>query len=330
MSSRRRSSAGEVPLVVLLVGEQAELREAALAELVERVLGDAPRDFNEDRFDLAAPGFDADRVLVAARTLPVLGERRLVRLRGLEGRRASGFLDGGLLGYLDDPAPTTCLLLEAARVDRRLRWVKRVAEVGEVRRCEGPRRPAEVRDWIEARIRAEGKRAGRGAAGSLFDLVGADLDRLAREVEKVCLYVGDRERVSSEDVAEVTGQLRPRALWELTDAIGGRDLGSALRVLGDLQRQGEAPLAVIGALANHFRRLVRARECRPLEPSEVQRRLALHPFAAKKLVEQARRLEPWRLRRCLDEIRRADDAVKGGAPLAPRLAVERLVLTLGG
>lgn len=315
------------PPVVLLVGSEAALRDAALAELRTRVLDGGPRDFNEDRFDVAAAGADIPAILVAARTLPMLAPSRLVRVRGVGERRAEKFI-AALTDYLTDPVPTTCLVLEAERVDKRQRWVKQVASLGELRECSAPTKPAELRAWIDARLRQNGKRPGRGTSAALVDLVGPDLDRLALEIEKVCLFVGERADVKPEDVSEVTGDVRPKALYELTDAIGARRLGAALRIVNQLIDQGHAPLPVLGALANHFRRLMRARECSPLEAREVQRRLSLHPYAARVLAEQARRFDARRLRSCLDSVRRTDEVLKGGAPLSARFALERLVLAV--
>jgi DNA polymerase-3 subunit delta len=311
-----------------VIGSETTLRDDALAALRGRALGSAPRDFNEDRFDFGSSGTDPRAVLTACRTLPMMSEHRLVIVTGLTDRRAAAFLDARLFDYLEDPCETTCLVLEGGRVDRRQRWVKRALSAGELIDCNGPRRPAEVRDWIEARLRGAGKRAGRGASATLFELVGNDLDRLAFEIEKACLYVGAGDEVSADDVAAVTATLRPLAVYELTDAIGARRTDEALRVLSRLRDQGEAPLAVLGALANHFRRLLRAHDCRPLEARRVQEALSLHPFAARKLVEQARGFEPRRILSCLAQIRRTDEAVKGAVPLSPAMAIEQLVLSV--
>jgi len=304
MSSSRSSEPGAEPgfaPVVLVCGPEATLRDAALAELRERVLAGAPRDFNEDRFDLGASGFDPLAIVAAARTLPVMARARLVLVRGIGEKRAEKFLDGALLEYLESPLATTCLVLEGEEVDKRQKWVKRVAKIGQLVECTGPTRPAEVRRWIEARMRQRGLRPGSGAAAALFDQVGPELDRLALEIEKLALFAGERGELSADDVAELVGQLRARAVYEL---------------------------ALVGALANHFRRLLRARELRPLEAAEVQRKLGVHPFAAEKLVEQARRFDLRRLKVCLDAIRRTDFALKGGVPIGPRMALERLVLAV--
>jgi DNA polymerase-3 subunit delta len=326
MSSSRDSESS--PPVVLIEGPEVTLRDAALAELRERVLAGAPRDFNEDRFDLATSGFDPLAIIAAARTLPVMARARLVLVRGVGEKRAEKFLDGALLEYLESPLETTCLVLEAEAVDKRQKWVKRVAKIGRVIECAGPSRPNEVRRWIEARLSQRGMKASSGAAQALFELVGPDLDRLALEVEKLGLFVGERGEVSADDVAELVGQLRPRAVYELCDAIGERRLTNALRLVAELSDQGQPALALVGALANHFRKLLRARELRPLEVSEVQRKLGVHPFAAQKLVEQVRRFDLRRLRMCLEAARRTDLALKGGVPIGPRMALERLVLAV--
>lgn len=330
MSSSRDSERedGAIPPVVLIEGPEASLRDAALAALREQVLAGAPRDFNEDRFDFSISGTEPAAVVAAARTLPMMARARLVLVRGVGEKRAEKFNDGALVEYLESPLETTCLVLEAASVDKRQRWVKRVAKIGRVIDCTGPSRPADVRRWIEMRLSERGARAGSGVATALFDLVGADLDRLSLEVEKLCLYAGEKGTIDADTVDELVGQLRPRAIYELTDAIGERRLTNALRVVAELTQQGEAPLALVGALANHFRRLMRAREVRPLEAGEVQKKLGLHPFAAQKIVDQARRFDLRRLRSCLDAVRRTDEALKGGLPIAPRLAIERLVLAV--
>ncbi len=327
-SSRPSERASDLPLVVLLAGPEATLRDAALAELREKVLAGAPREFNEDSFDLAGSKVDVTAIASALRTLPVMGPRRLVLVRGLADRRAAKFIETTLPDYLGDPSETTCLVLEATAVDRRLRWFKAVEKLGEIRDCAAPKRPRELRAWIEARIVAQGKRPVPGCAAALLDRIGPDLDQLASEIDKLCLYAGECLQVGPDEVADVTGELRSRAIYELSDAIGNRRLEQALRLLSRLLDQGEVPLALLGGLANHYRRLIRARECVPLEAGEVQRRLSVHPYAARLLVEQARRLDLPRLQRCLDAIHRTDAALKGSVSLSPELAIEQLVLAV--
>jgi DNA polymerase III delta subunit len=76
---------------------------------------------------------------------------------------------------------------------------------------------------------------------------------------------------------------------------------------------------VLGALASHFRKLLRLR---------TGGSAAGPPFAIKKLEGQAGRYSPRRLRACLGAIHETDVALKGAGALGPEMALERLVIGL--
>jgi DNA polymerase-3 subunit delta len=315
------------PRVALIAGSEAALRAEARAALRARALGPGPADFDEDRFDFAESAVEPRRVIAALRTLPVQGPRRWVELRGLGERRAQSFLEGPLLEYLAAPLETSCLVLHAERIDRRQRWVKRVLEIGELLEYNAPSRPADLRRWIAARFAQRGVRAAPGAAELLAESIGSDLDALASEIDKLCLYAAERAEVTAGDVEQMGGPQRARAIYELTDLVGRRQGAAALSMLGRLLEQGEAPLAVLGALAQHFRRLLRARECQPQSAAELQKQLGIHPYAAERLLEQARRWSEARLRGCLELAQRTDESLKGALPIEPGHALEQLVLS---
>ena len=84
---RAEIAGGRLRPAYLLAGEEALLREDALAALRGAVLTGGAEDFNFDRLegDATTPG----AVLDAVRTLPVMAERRLVVLREPETRRGT-------------------------------------------------------------------------------------------------------------------------------------------------------------------------------------------------------------------------------------------------
>ena len=119
---------------------------------------------------------------------------------------------------------------------------------------------------------------------------------------------------ASIDVAE-------EPVWELTDAIGEGRGADALALLARLARGGAAPPLVLGALASHFRRLVRLRSGGSL---------GVPPFVRQKLESQARATARRVCVACLGAIHETDLALKGSGALPPQLALERLVHRAGG
>lgn len=312
---------GRIRPAYLVAGEEPLLRDAALAALEAAVLADGPRDFNFDRLEAgsASPG----RLVDALGTLPLMASRRLVVLREGEGRSAG--LDEAwgrgieqALASLSEPA-TAVLVVVARKVDRRSRWVKAFREPAAEVDCAAPTATRELVDFLERDARRLGVQIEKDAAELLCERVGPHLLLLRRELEKLELDVGIGGRIDRAAVALAVASVAEESIWELTDAIGQGRTADSLAKLAQMLGQGEASQAVLGALASHFRRLLRAGQGEPIKGP---------PFVVRKLEQQARRFPPARLLGCLRAIHRADIELKGAGVLRPERALEQLVIQL--
>jgi len=312
---------GRVRPAYLVVGEEPLLRDAALEALEARLLAGGSRDFNHDRFetDSTTPG----RLEEALATLPVFAPCRLVVLREAEGRGAG--LDERFVRVVEqvlaDPAsdPTAVLVVVARKVDRRSRFVKAFREPAAEIDCEPPSGAAELRDFLAGEARRLAVELDAEAALRLAERVGPHLLLLRQELEKLALLAGEGGRIDPAAVDAAVSSVAEESIWDLTDAIGqGRSADSLARLAGILS-QGGASQAVLGALASHFRRLVRAGAGEPVKGP---------PFVVRKLEQQARRFGPARLQACLRAIHRADVELKGAGVLRPDRALEQLVIQL--
>jgi DNA polymerase-3 subunit delta len=318
---RQQLAGGTLRPAYLVAGEEALLRDDALEALRIAVLGDAPVDFNLDRLEGA--GLSPSELLAAVRTLPVMAPRRLVVLREPEARRGAG---RGLADAVTeaveelDSGAGTVLVVVAARVDGRARWVKAFDRAARVD-CDPPRRSREVEAFVRAEAKRQGVRLERGAAELLAERVGPQLLMLRQEISKVALLAGPGQEVKRSHVGAGTADLAEEPIWDLTDAIGDGRAAEALGVLSKLLRGGTAPPALLGALVSHFRRLIRVR---------CGGRVAGPPFVQRKLEAQSGRFSERRLLACLRAIHRTDLALKGEGGLRPDLALERLVIGLVG
>ncbi len=98
-----------------------------------------------------------------------------------------------------------------------------------------------------------------GLAELLFDRVGFHPVALVMELRKVMLFVGERRQITRGDVDLLIGRTRQEALFELTAALGRRDLQETLRIAAHLQEDGIHPLAIVAALRNFARGLLLCR-----------------------------------------------------------------------
>jgi DNA polymerase-3 subunit delta len=306
----------------LLAGEEALLRDDALAALREAALAVGPEDFNFDRLDgdTATPA----ALLDAVRALPVMAPHRLVVVREPEGRRgASRGLGEALREAVAglDGATGVVLVVTAAKADGRAGWVRAFRDPAAVVRCDPPRGAREVTAFVRAEAARQALRFEPGAAEALAERTGAQLLMLRQEIAKLSLLAGPGEPVTRAHVVSGASDVAEERIWELTDAIGGGRVAEALGAMVRLLRTGAPEPLLLGALASHFRKLLRLRAGGSVGGP---------PFVVRKLKGQAQRYSRARLLGCLRAIHETDLALKGEGALPPPIALERLVMALSG
>ena len=312
---------GRVRPAYLVAGAEVLLRDEALAAIRRAALGEDGGDFDYDKLagERTTPGQLQDSV----RVLPMLAKRRCVVLREPEARKGGKgeALAEALAGVVADVAASdTCtLVVVAEQIDRRSRWVKAFAEPAAFVACDPPKNVKEALAFLREEARAQGVALEPAAAELLAESVGPNLLALRQELTKASLYAGDGVSVTRAHVQQTICAVADEPIWDLTDAIGDGRTADALGVLSRMLAGGAPAPVLLGSLAGHFRKLVRARSGEAL---------AGHPFMVQKLEGQARRYTPARLVACLRAIHEVDEVLKGSGSLPADLALERLVLGL--
>ena len=313
----RELDAGRLRPAYAIAGPEPLLRDEALAALRRAVLADGLAEFNFDRLegDTATPGALWD----AVRTLPVGAARRLVWLRepGGRARAVAEVLPEVVRAQGADAC--SVLVVTASSLDRRERWVRAFVDAGALVECEAPQGRRALVDFVRREAARLAIPIEPAAAERLAELVGPELLRLRGELEKSSLLAGRGRAVTLDHVSRAVADLADAPVWELTDAIGDGRAGDALAGLTKLLAGGGAPPVVLGALASHFRRLLRLR---------TGGTVGAPPFVRRKLEDQARRYAPARLLACLRAIHETDEVLKGQGGLDAQLALERLVIGL--
>jgi DNA polymerase III subunit delta len=130
------------------------------------------------------------------------------------------------------------LLISAAKVDKRKIFFKTLDKIGTVESFEAW--SIDSRDWADqaeawARksVRARHKEIAGEALAELIQRIGPQARQLDSEIEKLSLYVGDREEITTEDVGAICAHNRTARAFALGDALGDRDLPRLLRRLDE-------------------------------------------------------------------------------------------------
>ncbi|MBN2447861.1 MAG: DNA polymerase III subunit delta, partial [Phycisphaerae bacterium] len=159
-------------------------------------------------------------------TLPFLADRRVVVIR--EADRFISACREKLERWVAAPPPTGVLILECRGFPKNTRLYKAAVAVGallhECKKLYG----RALSDFAVDAARQHGRQLEYPAAAALVDLVGQDQGQLAGEVAKLCLYVGERQRITRQDVATLVGQSREEKIFAALDAAGAGRPAEAL------------------------------------------------------------------------------------------------------
>jgi DNA polymerase III delta subunit len=273
----KRIKSRQLDALHLFVGEDVRLVER-MVDLVEATVDEADRPFAVQRVYAGDPGGAPIDIAAAARSFPMLGDRRIVVVlraeRFLKPKRASkagdedGRPDEGesseaadlapLEAYVDTPVPSTTLLFVATDVDRSRRLTKRLLEKASVTEfaglsADGPagRRDARaaVFEQIGRELAAQDRALDPRVLGVLVDRAGGDINRLRGDIERLLLYTEGQARISREDIDEiVTANVTVEDEWAVVNAIAAGDTARALREAAVRLDRGDSPHALVGQL----------------------------------------------------------------------------------
>lgn len=333
------AQSGELRPVYLLVGDEPYLERRVVGELKRAALAGAVPGLNDEY--LTAGEVSVERVLSAARTLPMMAKRRLVIVRGLERWEPREGQDGEgkdreqpldrLLEYAKAPSSSTLLVLVGSGLDKRRRLVTQARSMGFLVSCETLDRAA-LPGFIVREVKARQANISNETADALAELAGPELSQVADAIERLSLFVGPGGEITEDAVAECVVRLRPSTVWELVGAVGRRDLGAALRALDQVYDPADRGLRLLGVLAWSTRQLVRfdAAQRAGASPNEAAAKAGAPPFKARELAAQLKGLEPADLERFILRLAELDANLKGGSKRPPKASLEHTILMLVG
>lgn len=307
-------------MIVSYSGDPYLARRSARAFLREQ-------GFGPERVTQLDEDLDADQVAHLARQSGLFGAQALfldfdAAFAGQAGVKPRNEVMKALDGVPDD---TLVVVVDSGATAARQRAFR---ELGDHHHVPTPRYGALAR-WVSQELKAVGIRHRGGVPDTLADLFGEDLPAIAAEIEK--LEVLDEE-LDPERVREIANRPAARNAFDLIDAAVAGDARKALSVCRDLLDQGEAPPRIMGALTWQFdvvASCVALLASDPgISPDAAARTVKANPYAVKKALSVARRLDEPSLYQALDVLLAADVAMKSGQD--PATAMELCTVEVAG
>lgn len=304
--------------VYLLFGEEVFLRNSFKNQLKEAVTGGDTMNFNQ----FTGKGIDVRELISLADTMPFFAEKRLILVED------SGFFKNAaeeLVSYLPSMPDTTCLIFVESEVDKRSKMFKRVKDMGyaaEMARQEAP----QLAKWAGTILAREGKKITGHTMELFLNMTGDDMENIRMELEKLISYTLGREVITDEDVETICTVRVTNKIFEMVTAIVNRQTKKAMDLYEDLLALKEPPMRILFLIARQFNQLLQVKELmgKGLDKGGIAFKLKIPPFAAGKLMPQARTFSREQILSYVNLCVDAEEAVKTGR-LNDKMAVELLL-----
>jgi len=281
----KQLDSGKVETVYHFTGEEDFLKEEAWKKIVTLLVPEDLKNFNLDF--LYGAETSLDQIISKVSTAPVNAQKRAVILFDLH--KLSDFSKEMLLKFLPKFPNSVCLILLSPKLDPKVKKAKFYTALGELSTTvDFPKLwDNQISAWITNRMRMYGKRFDGNATSILQDLVGSNLADLAGEIDKLVIYVGESNMITSADVELVAGLSRTHTVFQLMDSIGERDCQKSLEILKGLILAGEKPGGMIFWLTQHLERLIQTKELASPSTSALATLFRVKPYLATKYQNQA-------------------------------------------
>lgn len=309
-------------------GDDAYLRDESIRAVVRQAVGGGDAEMAVSKM----PGERARLadVLDEVRTLPFLAKCRVVVVEN-----ADPFVTAHrkeLEAYAEKPSTSGVLVLSVKSWPGNTKLAKLVEKVGLAIDCKSPDE-RELPAWLVQLAKSRGVKLDDDAARLMVELAGAEVGLLASDVEKLAVFVGDRAHVASADVARMVGSGRVETIWSIIDAATTGRGTEALADLDHLLASGEAPQAILAAIASNLRKVHHAGQLRlaRVDLRSACQAAGIYPNAVDKAGKQHAHLGPGRVASLPALLRAADLELKGGkagSPLPPKIVLEALIAEL--
>jgi DNA polymerase III subunit delta len=309
--------------VFFLFGDEELLKERLASQIVDAHLDPSTRDFNLDQ--LRGGDMEAETLGSVLATPPMLAEWRVVLVRDAQVLAGAPRGRATIEQLLDKPTPGLALVLLAnipdgskAQFYERLKREAVAVELASLPESDLP-------GWLIEEAEVRGLQLEAAAARAMASAIGSDLGVLARELDKLRDYVGERKTVLLADVEAVVGKVARQDRWAWLDLVGDGRVAEARRAVPVLLETGDTAVGLVIALGTHFLRLALAVNggVKALETELPPRQRWLASRAA----QQARRWTPATVDAVLDDLLRADRLLKS-ASMGEERVLDELLLRL--
>ncbi|MGG3519017.1 DNA polymerase III subunit delta [Bacillus pseudomycoides] len=316
----------------LIYGTEVYFINETIKLITTEALAEEDREFNVVTYDLEEAYLED--VIEDARTLPFFGERKILLVKSplfLTSQKEKLEQNLKILEeYVAEPSPFSIVVFVAPyeKLDERKKITKLLKKTADVVEA-STMQVQDVRKWIVARVDEVHVHIEEVAVSLLLELVGSNVTMLAKEMDKLTLYVGIGGEITTGLVAELVPKSVEQNVFALTEKVVKKDIAGAMLILDGLFTQQEEPIKLLALLVSQFRLLYQVKELqqRGYGQNQIASHIGVHPYRVKLAMNQTKFFSFEELKKVILELAEADYSMKTGK-MDKKLVLEFFLMRL--
>ncbi|MFM1879005.1 MAG: hypothetical protein RLZZ241_1871 [Bacteroidota bacterium] len=315
--------------VYFLMGEEPYYIDRISDFLANNVLTEDERGFNQ--MVLYGKDVTVEEIISQAKRYPMLSEYQVVIVR--EAQHLSRTIEQ-LTTYVENPQTATILVIcyKYKTLDKRKKLIKALNSSGSVVFESKKLYENQVADWIRRVIAGSRFKISHKAAALLVEYLGADLSRIANELDKLKLVFPTGTEITPEIIESHIGISKDYNNFELKKAIAERNLLKATQIINyfALNPKDNPFVLTVSLLHNFFTQLLQYHGLLDHNPKHVAQALRINPYFVNEYQNAARHYPIKQVSKILAVLREMDLKGKGvGAnALAQRDLLQELLIKI--
>ena len=311
-------------------GEEVFLLHHYLEQLRKSIVDELTESFNFHK--LTSETFDIREFADCVENLPMMSERTMVLVDEIDVFKMNEGDREKMIDIFSD-IPEYCTVVftyetTAFKPDKRLKklWdaINKHGELVEFAK----QNQRDLITWITRHFAANQKRINPDLCAYLIDITDGTMTSLSGEISKISAYSGADE-IKKSDIDAVTEPVLDAVVFQMTDLLGQGEYGGALVKLQQLLKMQQEPIAILGAIGGHFRRMATARTLldNGRTATELMRLCGMADYPARKTMSAAGRFPAKFYAKAAELVLQCDVALKTSLDDQDRL-LEVLILQL--
>ncbi|MEN8204314.1 MAG: DNA polymerase III subunit delta [Bacteroidota bacterium] len=295
--------------VYFLYGEEPYYIDLVSDYITKHVLTEAEQSFNQTI--VYGKESDAGQVMNLAKRFPMMASHQVVIIR--EAQELKNFED--LIHYIETPQPSTLLVInyKYKKPDKRKKVFKALEKNG-VNFESKKLYDNQVPGWIAGFASKRKYRMEPKASALLAEYLGSDLSKIANEVEKLTIAIGEKgQTITAAHVEKHIGISKDYNQFELQNALGKRDVLKANRIINYFaeNQKNYHITQTVSSLYYYFSKLLLIHYIKDRSKQNVASTLKVNPFFVKDYEAAARLYSAGKLVQIISLLRSFDMRSKG-------------------